>query len=242
MRRKTVLVWIFICVAVVALIGVIFWKLSLPRKTTYYELWGIFENVAGLKPSDAIRFRGKPIGVISKLSIEPNAVKVRLLIDQNVRIPYGSRLQITSEGLMGTRFLEILPPSRPTDSVLPPGSVLPVEEFVTLTDLQRVALELLVKIGTLTDSLTSRLNAIDPNKIQSLVSETQKAIERFKDVEEGAIAAADSLQALSGRIGKIANGLGSLTEDSTFTTDLKTTASNLRRISEALRRLCFWLK
>jgi phospholipid/cholesterol/gamma-HCH transport system substrate-binding protein len=243
MIRKTVLVWIFICLAVLALISVIFWKLSLPRKTGYYELWGIFEDVAGLKVGDAIRFRGKPIGFIDKLTIEPNGVRVRLLIDNNIRVPYGSRLQIVSEGLMGTRFLEILPPDQPTDSVLVPGSFLPVKKLMTMADIQEAAFKLIGKIDALVDSLSKRINAINPNEIKTIVSETRTAVHQLRSVESGIVATTDSLQKLSSRISVIADGLEKLTTDSTFTNDLKTTARNLRDVSAALlllKKLCFW--
>lgn len=91
-----------------------------------YPLTVVFDDAAGLIKGSDVRMGGARIG---KVAAEPelNAdvkVQVVLSVDDAIRIPEGSAIQIASATLLGDKMIVITPPEQPTPRSIPPGSVL----------------------------------------------------------------------------------------------------------------------
>ncbi len=81
----------------------------------YYEVNVEFSNTGGLLKNSDVLLSGAPVGrVAEKPRVDPariGTVTVRLLIQENMKIPKGSSFHIGSSGMMGDRFVDITPPS-----------------------------------------------------------------------------------------------------------------------------------
>ncbi len=76
----------------------------------------IFENVTGLSVGDKVKISGIVIGKIKNFKLEKDEfeVMVDLEVDKEIKIPDDSTAKISSVGLFGGKFLEIIPGSSDT--------------------------------------------------------------------------------------------------------------------------------
>lgn len=89
--------------------------------TQGYEVMAQFDHIDGLNPGSDVRVSGVKVGAVTGLALDPKTfyADVRFTIASNIQIPVDSVAQITSEGLLGSRFLSISPGN--ADAVLKPG-------------------------------------------------------------------------------------------------------------------------
>jgi phospholipid/cholesterol/gamma-HCH transport system substrate-binding protein len=84
-----------------------------------YLLSAVFESVSGLDEKAAVRMAGVKIGTVERVELDDSRAKVVMRINPNVRILRGSEAAIRSMGLLGDKFVEIVPPSRVAAEGLP---------------------------------------------------------------------------------------------------------------------------
>ncbi|MCR5176202.1 MAG: MlaD family protein [Anaerovibrio sp.] len=76
-----------------------------------YNLYVNFSQAIGLVPGDNVAYAGVPIGSVEVVSPNGAGVLVRVKIDGKVQIPRKSSFSITSNGVMGAKFINITPHS-----------------------------------------------------------------------------------------------------------------------------------
>ena len=76
-----------------------------------YHIHAAFRSVEGVKVGTDVRLAGVKIGTVAVLSLDSETYKAQstLAIDQDVLIPDDSSLAVTSEGLLGGNFVEVVP-------------------------------------------------------------------------------------------------------------------------------------
>jgi phospholipid/cholesterol/gamma-HCH transport system substrate-binding protein len=86
-----------------------------------YEVEAMFDRVGGLSTGSDVRVSGVKVGTVTGLSLDPKSflADVRFSVASSVEIPDDSVAQITSEGLLGSQFLNIVPGA--SDTMLKPG-------------------------------------------------------------------------------------------------------------------------
>jgi phospholipid/cholesterol/gamma-HCH transport system substrate-binding protein len=74
-----------------------------------------FDNIAGVQERSPVKMAGVPIGKISEIFLENNRARVNIFLEPGVRIPDDSTATVRSEGLLGEKYVEIVPgtPGRP---------------------------------------------------------------------------------------------------------------------------------
>ena len=70
-----------------------------------------FDRVDGVVVGGDIRMSGVKIGTIREMTLEPQTflAQLRLEVDQNLQIPEDSSAEIISDGIMGGKYLAIVP-------------------------------------------------------------------------------------------------------------------------------------
>jgi phospholipid/cholesterol/gamma-HCH transport system substrate-binding protein len=81
----------------------------LPRDT--YEVDVFFNNVAGLRTNAPVEIAGIEVGLVQAIRLEDNRARVTLMIYPNVRIRADASAIIRTRGVIGDRFVEIVPGS-----------------------------------------------------------------------------------------------------------------------------------
>ena len=65
-------------------------------------------QLVGLKNS-LVKYRGYPVGRVTKIFPNPKNIEVYFFIDSDYQIPVGSTVKIVYDGLVGEKFVEIIP-------------------------------------------------------------------------------------------------------------------------------------
>lgn len=111
--------FVMLCV----LSALIIWKSGILFRANGYELIGEFPSVNGLVPGAEVRFRGMNVGKVFTINPLPDRVQVSFRVLDSVKVPRGSTLKVYFDGLIGEKFLNIVP-SEAYDDILKPGEIL----------------------------------------------------------------------------------------------------------------------
>jgi phospholipid/cholesterol/gamma-HCH transport system substrate-binding protein len=86
-----------------------------------YTLVGKFDRVDGLNQGSDVRMSGIKIGTVTRQEIDPETylAVVTFSIRPDIRVPRDSSAQITSDGLLGDRYVSLQPGG--ADEMLEPG-------------------------------------------------------------------------------------------------------------------------
>jgi len=81
-----------------------------------YIVEAVFDSVAGLDVKAAVRMAGVKIGSVEQVELTDSRALVIMRILPNVHIKRGTTASIKTMGLLGEKFVEILPPSGPAEA------------------------------------------------------------------------------------------------------------------------------
>jgi phospholipid/cholesterol/gamma-HCH transport system substrate-binding protein len=84
---------------------------GLSRSSSSYPISASFRSAEGISVGTDIRLAGVKIGTISDLKLNSETYRAEsiLSVRNDVRIPDDSALAVTSEGLLGGSFIEVIP-------------------------------------------------------------------------------------------------------------------------------------
>lgn len=122
-----------------------------------YPVYAVFNQVGGLKAGNAVRYAGVDVGLVEGISVVPEGVKAKLMINPGVEIPEGSRFMIGTDGLLGEKFVNIVPPPRTNSGGIKPGTVVKGEDPQGLDTMVSNADKVLVDVQKLVKSLNEIL-------------------------------------------------------------------------------------
>jgi phospholipid/cholesterol/gamma-HCH transport system substrate-binding protein len=77
-----------------------------------YVVQAVFDSVAGLDAKAAVRMAGVKIGTVEKVELDDSRAKVVMRINPDVRIERGSEAIVKTMGLLGEKYVDIIPPDR----------------------------------------------------------------------------------------------------------------------------------
>lgn len=76
-----------------------------------YDLSASFQSAEGVRPGTEVRIAGVKVGTVTGMALNPDSFRatVTVRIDQGLRLPQDSTIQVASEGLLGGTYIDILP-------------------------------------------------------------------------------------------------------------------------------------
>lgn len=95
-----------------------------------YELVARFDRVDGLSAGDDVRISGVKVGSVVSQTLDQQSylAEVRLTVDPSVELPADSSAEITSEGLLGGKYLALVPGG--AEEMLQPGGTIQYTQSV----------------------------------------------------------------------------------------------------------------
>lgn len=86
-----------------------------------YEVVAKFERVDGLATGSDVRLSGIKVGTVFEQKLEPETylAVVKLSIDSGIKLPVDTVAQVTSDGLLGSNFVALVPGGE--DKLIAPG-------------------------------------------------------------------------------------------------------------------------
>lgn len=108
------------------------------EKSGSIHVTALFPNASGVNVGTDVRVAGLKIGSVTGQKLDPESyqVAITLAIDPKVKIPADSSAAITSEGLLGSTFI----------ALLPGGETVPLKDGDTISDTQG-AMDLMGMVG-----------------------------------------------------------------------------------------------
>ena len=127
------LFWIglFFVFSIIIFVGGLLYLQEISIRQSNYTFTVLFENVQGLNVGDQVDMLGKKIGKVSHTRIIGQKIAVKVSIDNSFAfsIPIDSKIEVKSEGLIGSKFISITPGFNTTDYILPDVTVEGLREF-----------------------------------------------------------------------------------------------------------------
>lgn len=237
--------------AVLVLGSMIVWKGDLLLLSKGYDLTGSFNDAGGLMPGAEVRYRGFKVGKVIRIDPNPLDVKVFLVLESNTKVPEGSSLRVAFDGLIGQKYVEIMPGQSTnmlrSGSVLPGFSTLGIVDFIDIgTQNLEESKKILQSISKFTDDPIIQKSAKDilvnlersTNEINRITTSLGKALAKggFEETMQSLSKAADTINNMSKKIDTIVNALDDVVGDPQFTSDIKATAKNAKDAFEEFRK------
>lgn len=81
------------------------------NKVDGYTIYANFSNIDGIKAGNDIRISGVKVGSIDSITLDEDTyrARIKMLIDDSVKLPYDTVAIISSEGLLGGKYLGLEP-------------------------------------------------------------------------------------------------------------------------------------
>jgi len=196
-----------------------------------YKLTVDFESAAGLEPKANVKMAGVPIGKVEDIRLKGTNARLVLRVRDGVRIPIDSVATIQTQGLLGEKYVEILP-GKETDRMLPPGGR--VAKTVPPANLD----EIIRKVSMISDDVKKFTNTLS----QTLGTEEgrQALTEIIRNTRETTEVLRKVVTGNEERLNRILANVDTLSTDlkdisSANKENLRVTIANLRDFSETLK-------
>lgn len=84
-------------------------------RTNGYELTASFRSIEGVTVGTDVRLAGVKIGTVTGIDLNPETFRAdaRFSVQDNIALPDDTAVVVSSEGLLGGNFVEILPGGSP---------------------------------------------------------------------------------------------------------------------------------
>ena len=241
--------------SVLVFIGGLMYLQDISLRKSNYTFIVLFDNVQGLNVGDQVDMLGKKIGKVSQTRIKGQKIAVELSIDNSFAfsIPVDSKIEVKSEGLIGSKFISITPGINRKDFILPGVTVEGLREFdfseitpgiVPLTqDLSSFARQLKATLGEVEkdnirltiqsiESFTSELDTFVYNN-RNIISDSDR--KNFRDFLKNLNGLVKDLKyGINKEIGKMDDMLDDLKQVTDKSDELSMTITAVKNSSTAL--------
>jgi len=130
-------------------------NMNLLRKDTgtYYQVSVLFNNVTGLMPNAEVRLNGIRVGKVADIRLAEDKAIVKLDIISDAKIRRSDTLSLSTMGVMGEKYVDIMPGDRSSPLVLDSSTPMEGHDAVGLEELG-VSFNVLIKsLQGITDNL-----------------------------------------------------------------------------------------
>ena len=237
--------------SIVIFVGGLLYIQDISIKKSKYTFTVMFENVQGLHVGDQVDMLGKKIGKVTKTRFMAQKIAVELAIDNSFSfsIPIDSKIEVKSEGIIGSKFISITPGYNRKDYILPGTIVEGLREF-DLTEITPDIVPMTQDLSAFARQLKAILGKEEGDKIRLTI----KNIESFTAQLDSLISAKDRnnfqitmknmrdvtaelKEGINNEIDKLDQMLNSFKAVTDKSDELSTTISELRKSSESFSSL-----
>ncbi|HEX7124323.1 MAG TPA: MlaD family protein [Thermodesulfobacteriota bacterium] len=74
-----------------------------------YEISVVVPNASGLDEKTVVEIAGIKVGEVARITLEGNQARIHMRIDEGIRVPVDSQVAIRTRGLLGAKYIEIIP-------------------------------------------------------------------------------------------------------------------------------------
>ncbi len=159
------------------------WRLDAPKYAHYITYFG---DVSGLGEKSQVVIAGVKVGWVSKLTLDSKFKQVRLdlMINRDSIIYSNGHAIIRQDGLLGNKYVEIIPGDQIFPILLPGSSLTqPNKPIVAIDELLSTFKEIADNVNKLSSSLCDIVSSDKNSKnISTLIKDAQDAFKQFEKV------------------------------------------------------------
>lgn len=144
--RREARVGLVVFIAILTLIAIYWFLGGLGLRASTYPIYAVFRDAQKLDRGSDVRMAGVKIGTVAGASLTPDSrARIEMLIERGIEIPTDSVARITTGGLIGENYMEIIPGS--ADRYLDPGDRIASAPTVEFDELMTQASDLLEELN-----------------------------------------------------------------------------------------------
>ncbi len=196
-----------------------------------YRLTVDFDSASGLEPKSDVKMAGVPIGKVEEIKLVGNRARLVLRIHQEIRIPIDSVATIQTQGLLGEKYVEILP-GKDTQRNLPAGGqVANTQSPTNLDELVRKLSSIGDDVKKFTESLSSTFGTEEGKKaLGDILRDFQATTATLRTVIAGNEQRLNRIVANIDRLSADLSDISSANKE-----DVRTAIANIRAFSDTLK-------
>ena len=193
---------------------------------TYYPLTVELPNASGLLENSKVLLAGATIGTTGapEVTADGLGVRVRLQVEQRIRIARNARLVVGSSGLMGDRYVDVIAPAKEEGGFYGPGETIKGTRAAGMDDLQREGGKLLGDLRETVANLNGTITRINQDLLKP---------EMFKSLQDSAA----NLSATTGNFKAASEKLAGVLDDAKGTVaQARTAVDGARETMDSAKR------
>jgi phospholipid/cholesterol/gamma-HCH transport system substrate-binding protein len=195
-----------------------------------YELTVLFDSVSGLVVNSPIQIAGIEVGRVKDIRLKDGQAEVAMTIRKDVPIYEDARAVIKSQGVLGDKFIEIMPGSDQNKRLASGGKIGKSRSTVELDDILAQAEPAMQNIRSITKSLGEVLGTEEgKNNLKETFFNIRKTTEDIRSISLG-------LSRGEGTMGKLIRDDGLYRDMQATMTGLKDTVSQVQEGKGSLGR------
>ena len=106
-------------------------------------------------PGHVVRYAGVQVGTVKEVNVNGDSVDVVADINKDIKIPKGAVFSLGSDGILGERFVDVLPPVKMTGQYIHPGDKLEGEQGTGLDEFMNASSKVLAKVEGIAEALNN---------------------------------------------------------------------------------------
>jgi len=149
-----------------------------------YELSVTFANASGLDVKTPVQIAGVAVGKIKEIALEGYKAKAILTIKKSVQIPVDSKAAVKSQGVLGDKFIEIIP--GPGKTFLAQGGK--IEDVIQAPNFDEIFANVSTAAKNFGDTMSEFKGLVGENEranIKKSIENIQVVSGEFKDLVKG---------------------------------------------------------
>ena len=148
-----------------------------------YEVYIRFDSAAGLDNDASVRVAGVEIGRVKGIALQNNKAKVVLRINPDVKIGKDFTAVLKTKGLLGERYVELIPGSPNAPSLEAGGEITRVTTYTDLDKLISILSDAATDIKKVSESLSNALGGREGQAtLKNIVTNIDEITERLNNV------------------------------------------------------------
>lgn len=204
--ERKVGLFFLIAVVVICLLIMKTGQIDLFQRGDTYSLEAILDSASGLNKDSDVRLAGVRIGQVESIRLENGRAVAVMSIRQDVQLPVGSRVKVVAKGILGDKYLEILP-AEPGGDTIQAGTSLESDKAVSVDDIMSIVYSVAENLDKITESLR---NTVGTRKGEQQIADILENIERItadlKDItnrnKDGITESVDNIRVFTGDLRK----------------------------------------
>jgi len=180
--RLELKVGLFVLIGLLSILFLTFQVKSLESfKDKGYPLYAIVGDASGLSKKSRVKMRGVKIGIVKDMELVKNGVKLKLLINNNVKIPINSSVTLSQDNVLGGKYLQIIP-SNSNEYYKPNQIITKYVPTASMSDVMSNLNEAINKVKTLIDKVNNILDENTSNNIKITIANIKDSSMYLKSI------------------------------------------------------------